>query len=166
MPILILHNVSKAFGGTNNGSVQIPAVHTVSLAVNAGEFLSITGPSGCGKSMLLRIIGGLLPVSTGELIVGAEKVNGPHPWIGMVFHDESTFPWRTTLGNVEFGLEMSGVAHHERRKEAKEMIGLVGLPGFEEPDPLELPCGMNQRVAITRAPALEPKILLTGVTSR
>ena len=99
----------------------------VSLDVNAGEFFSIIGPSGCGKSTLLRIIGGLLDASTGELTVGDEPVKGPHPWIGMVFQEESTFPWRTTLGNVEFGLEMRGVALNERRAKAREMIRLVGL---------------------------------------
>jgi len=103
---------------------------------------------------LLRIIGGLLPTTTGELTVGAEKVDGPHPWVGMVFQEESTFPWRTTLGNVEFGLEMRGVAQTERRKKAKEMIGLVDLSGFEERYPSELSGGTNQSVAITRVPAL------------
>ncbi len=78
----------------------------------------------------------------------------------MVFQEESTFPWRTTLGNVEFGLEMRGVAPDERRRKAKEMIGLVGLSGFDERYPSELSGGMKQRVAIARALVLEPKILL------
>jgi NitT/TauT family transport system ATP-binding protein len=160
MVILTLRNVSKVFGETDNGSAQILAVNNVSLEVNAGEFFSIIGPSGCGKSTLLRIIGGLLPATTGELTVGTEKVDGPHPWIGMVFQEESTFPWRTTLGNVEFGLEMRGVAQNERRNKAKDMIGLVGLSGFESRYPSELSGGMKQRVAIARALVLEPKILL------
>ena len=97
MAILKLRNVSKAFGGSENGSEQVLAVDDVSLEVSSGEFLSIIGPSGCGKSTLLRIIGGLLDASSGELSVGDEPVKGPHPWIGMVFQEESTFPWRTTL---------------------------------------------------------------------
>ncbi|HXF76217.1 MAG TPA: ABC transporter ATP-binding protein [Methylomirabilota bacterium] len=160
MAILSLRNVSKAFGGAENGAGQILAVSDVSLDVNAGEFFSIIGPSGCGKSTLLRIIGGLLPPSTGELTVGSERVTGPHPWTGMVFQEESTFPWRTTLGNVEFGLEMRGVAPRERREKAREMIRLVGLSGFEDRYPSELSGGMKQRVAIARALVLEPKILL------
>lgn len=160
MAILTLRDVSKVFGSADNGANQVTAVNGVSLDVNAGEFYSIIGPSGCGKSTLLRIIGGLLPASSGELYVGTEKVTGPHPWIGMVFQEESTFPWRTTLANVEFGLEMRGVAQSERRAKAREMVRLVGLSGFEERYPSELSGGMKQRVAIARALVLEPKILL------
>jgi NitT/TauT family transport system ATP-binding protein len=160
MIILTLRDVSKAFGSPDNGSEQVVAVNDVSLDVKAGEFFSIIGPSGCGKSTLLRIIGGLLDASSGELMVGSEPVKGPHPWVGMVFQEESTFPWRTTLGNVEFGLEMRGVPVNERRAKAREMIRLVGLSGFEERYPSELSGGMKQRVAIARALVLEPKILL------
>jgi NitT/TauT family transport system ATP-binding protein len=160
MAILTLRNVSKFFGEADNGSKQVVAINDVSLDVSAGEFFSIIGPSGCGKSTLLRIIGGLLTASSGELTVGSDKVNGPHPWVGMVFQEESTFPWRTTLGNVEFGLEMRGVSQDQRRQKSREMIRLVGLSGFEERYPSELSGGMKQRVAIARALVLEPKILL------
>lgn len=160
MAILSLRNVSKAFGNPDNGAGEVLAVSDVSLQVQAGEFFSIIGPSGCGKSTLLRIIGGLMPASRGELHVGGQPVAGPHPWIGMVFQEESTFPWRTTLGNVEFGLEMRGVPLNERRARAREMIRLVGLSGFEDRYPSELSGGMKQRVAIARALVLEPKILL------
>ena len=160
MAILTLRNVSKFFGDADNGSEQVVAIKDVSLDVSAGEFFSIIGPSGCGKSTLLRIIGGLLTASSGELTVGSDKVNGPHPWLGMVFQEESTFPWRTTLGNVEFGLEMRGVSQDQRRQKSREMIRLVGLSGFEERYPSELSGGMKQRVAIARALVLEPKILL------
>ena len=160
MAILTLRNVSKFFGDADNGSEQVVAINDVSLDVSAGEFFSIIGPSGCGKSTLLRIIGGLLAASSGELTVGSDKVNGPHPWVGMVFQEESTFPWRTTLGNVEFGLEMRGVSQDQRRQKSREMIRLVGLSGFEERYPSELSGGMKQRVAIARALVLEPKILL------
>ena len=160
MTILTLRKVSKVFGSADNGADRVLAVNDVSFDVNAGEFFSIIGPSGCGKSTLLRIIGGLLAASSGELTVGSDKVNGPHPWLGMVFQEESTFPWRTTLGNVEFGLEMRGVAQDQRRQKSREMIRLVGLSGFEERYPSELSGGMKQRVAIARALVLEPKILL------
>jgi len=160
MVILTLRNVNKVFGDPGNGAALVPAVDDVALDVRAGEFFSIIGPSGCGKSTLLRVIGGLIPATSGELIVGTERVAGPHPWIGMVFQEESTFPWRTTLGNVEFGLEMRGVAVDARRRKAKDMISLVGLSGFEDRYPSELSGGMKQRVAIARALVLEPKILL------
>jgi NitT/TauT family transport system ATP-binding protein len=160
MTILTLRNVSKVFGNPDNGADLVPAVNDVSLEVHAGEFFSIIGPSGCGKSTLLRIIDGLLPATSGELTVGTEKVTGPHPWLGMVFQEESTFPWRTTLANVEFGLEMRGAAPNERRDKARAMLDLVGLSGFEKRYPSELSGGMKQRVAIARALVLEPKILL------
>jgi NitT/TauT family transport system ATP-binding protein len=160
MAILTLRHLNKVFGGDDNGAARVAAVEDVSLDVEGGEFFSIIGPSGCGKSTLLRIIGGLLDASSGELNVGGVPVNGPHPWIGMVFQEESTFPWRTTLGNVEFGLEMRGVPVEERRAKARDMIRLVGLSGFEERYPSELSGGMKQRVAIARALVLEPKILL------
>ena len=160
MAVLTLRNISKVFGGTENGIGQVTALNEVSLEVHAGEFFSIIGPSGCGKSTLLRIIGGLLPATSGDLTVGNETVAGPHPWIGMVFQEESTFPWRTTLGNVEFGLEMRGIPQTQRRKKVVEMISLLGLSGFDDRYPAELSGGMKQRVAIARALVLEPKILL------
>ena len=160
MNILTIQNVSKVFGAAEDGSSQIPALDRISLTVGTGDFFSIIGPSGCGKSTLLRIAAGLIPASSGELSVGDDKVTGPHPAIAMVFQEESTFPWRTTLGNVEFGLEMRGVGHKERRDKAREMIRLVGLHGFEDRYPAELSGGMKQRVAIARALVLEPKILL------
>jgi NitT/TauT family transport system ATP-binding protein len=160
MAILTLRHVCKTFGNSENGAELVVAVDDVSLDVGDGEFFSIIGPSGCGKSTLLRILGGLIDASSGELTVGTEHVNGPHPWIGMVFQEESTFPWRTTLGNVEFGLEMRNVRLTDRRGKAREMIRLVGLSGFEDRYPSELSGGMKQRVAIARALVLEPKILL------
>jgi NitT/TauT family transport system ATP-binding protein len=160
MTILTLRKVRKTFSSPDNGLDQVQAIDNISLEVHGGELFSIIGPSGCGKSTLLRIIGGLIPASDGDVTVGDEKVTEPHPWIGMVFQEESTFPWRTTIGNVEFGLEMRGAAQQERRGKAREMIRLVGLSGFEERYPSELSGGMKQRVAIARALVLEPKILL------
>ena len=158
--MLSIRNVSKEFGNPDDGLAMVPAVNNVSMDVAQGEFFSIIGPSGCGKSTLLRIIGGLVPASSGQLTIESEAVNGPHKSIAMVFQEESTFPWRTTLANVEFGLEMRGAAPAARRKQAMDMIDLVGLSGFEQRYPSELSGGMRQRVAIARALVLEPKILL------
>ncbi|MBI2358698.1 MAG: ATP-binding cassette domain-containing protein, partial [Deltaproteobacteria bacterium] len=158
--MLMLRGVSKVFGTLDDGAYQVKALDDIFLEVREGEFFSIIGPSGCGKSTLLRIVGGLIPLYDGEVSVGGERVEGPHPWIAMVFQEESTFPWRTTLGNVEFGLEMRGVQGAERRKKALEMIRLVGLKGFESRYPSELSGGMRQRVAIARALVMEPRILL------
>jgi NitT/TauT family transport system ATP-binding protein len=158
--MLSVRQVTKSFGSLENGGQTVQALQDISFEIRQGEFFSIIGPSGCGKSTLLRIIGGLVPDFEGEVRIGAERVEGPHTWIAVVFQEESTFPWRTTLGNVEFGLEMHGVAPAERRKKALEMIQLVGLDGFEERYPSELSGGMRQRVAIARALVMEPKILL------
>lgn len=158
--MLAIKRVSKVFGSFNGDAQPVKALEEVSLEVRDGEFFSVIGPSGCGKSTLLRIAGGLIPGYDGEVMVGNERIRGPHRWIAMVFQEESTFPWRTTLGNVEFGLEMRGVKPAERREKALEMIRLVGLSGFEGRYPSELSGGMRQRVAIARALVLEPKILL------
>jgi NitT/TauT family transport system ATP-binding protein len=158
--MLTLNGVSKTFGTPDNGADRVKALDAVSVNVKDGEFFSIIGPSGCGKSTLIRIIAGLMPEYDGAVMIETERIKRPHRWIGMVFQEESTFPWRTTLGNVEFGLEMRDVPSTARRAKALEMLELVGLGGFEHRYPSELSGGMKQRVAIARALVMEPKILL------
>jgi NitT/TauT family transport system ATP-binding protein len=136
------------------------AVDHVSLSVQPGEFLAIIGPSGCGKSTLFNVVGGLLDFYRGNVMVAGETVRGPHPSIGMVFQDESTFPWRTVIENVAFPMEIAGIGKIARLEKAKKFISLVGLTGFENRYPNELSGGMRQRVAIARTLASEPKILL------
>jgi len=155
--MLSVRGVSKTFGLS---SQAVRALEGVDLEVQEGEFVSIIGPSGCGKSTLLRIIGGLIRSYEGEVLIRGKRVWGPHPAIAMVFQEESCFPWRTVLGNVEFGLEMRGVPKRQRRRRCQEVIDLVGLSGFENRYPAELSGGMRQRVAIARALVLEPAILL------
>ncbi|MBI2371235.1 MAG: ABC transporter ATP-binding protein [Deltaproteobacteria bacterium] len=159
-PMLEANYVSKTFGLDGALAARVQALSEVSLTVAQGEFVSLIGPSGCGKSTLLKIFGGLTPAEQGEVYVRGDRVTGPHPHIGMVFQEDSTFPWRTTLGNVEFGLEMRGMARRERRDRSKATIDLVGLTGFEHRYPAELSGGMRQRVAIARALILEPQALL------
>ena len=101
-PLLIVDDVSMHFPTTEGPLV---AVDHMSLSVKQGEFLSVIGPSGCGKSTLFNIIGGLQGGFQGKVSVGGEAIRGPHPAIGMVFQEESTFPWRTVLDNVSFPLE-------------------------------------------------------------
>src|SRR5215470_19718991 len=126
------------------------AVDHVSLSVRPGEFLAVIGPSGCGKSTLFNVVGGLLDGYRGAVTVAGETVRGPHPSIGMVFQEESTFPWRTVIENVAFPLEIAGMAKRDRHDKAKRFIALVGLNGFENRYPAELSGGMRQRVAIAR----------------
>jgi NitT/TauT family transport system ATP-binding protein len=136
------------------------AISEVSLAVAAGEFVSILGPSGCGKSTLLYIVGGFVTPSGGAVTVNGRPVTGPGPDRGPVFQEFALFPWKTVLGNVAYGLERSGVAKAEARKRACDLIALVHLSGYENFYPKELSGGMKQRVALARTLAYRPSILL------
>jgi NitT/TauT family transport system ATP-binding protein len=155
--ILAVDNIVKRFE-TPEGVVT--AVDGVSLSVAPGEFVGIIGPSGCGKSTLFNIIGGLLDGYDGTVKVAGDLVRGPHPAIGMIFQEESTFPWRTVIDNVAFPLEIAGIAKRERYERAKHFVSLVGLDGFERRYPAELSGGMRQRVSMARTLAAEPKIML------
>jgi NitT/TauT family transport system ATP-binding protein len=154
---LVVDDVVKRFE-TAEGAIT--AVDHVSFTVKPGEFLAVIGPSGCGKSTLFNIIGGLIDGYDGQISVAGDAVAGPHASIGMVFQEESTFPWRTVIENVAFPLEIAGVKKSMRIERAKHFIALVGLSGFENRYPTELSGGMRQRVAIARTLASEPKILL------
>jgi NitT/TauT family transport system ATP-binding protein len=156
-PALVVDDIVKRFE-TPDGVVT--AVDHMSFNVAPGEFLAVIGPSGCGKSTLFNIIGGLMDGYEGRVAVSGETIKGPHAAIGMVFQEESTFPWRTVIENVAFPLEITGVAKPERIARARHFIDLVGLNGFERRYPAELSGGMRQRVAIARTLASEPKILL------
>src|SRR5882757_3554128 len=155
--ILVVDDIVKSFE-TPDGVVT--ALDHVSLTVAPGEFVSVIGPSGCGKSTLFNIIGGLLDGYEGTIRVAGELINGPHASIGMIFQEESTFPWRTVLDNVAFPLEVAGMAKAERYDKARHFIDMVGLNGFERRYPSELSGGMRQRVSMARTLASEPKILL------
>jgi len=156
-PILTVEDVAKRFA-TPEG--PLVAIERLSLEVRPGEFLAVIGPSGCGKSTLFSIIGGLMDADAGRVSVAGETVKGPHAAIGMVFQEESAFPWRTVIENVAFPLEIEGVARAERLERARHFVRLVGLDGFENSYPAELSGGMRQRVAIARTLAAQPKILL------
>ena len=154
---LMIEGVTKRFA-TDDG--PIVALEQVSFSVRQGEFLTLIGPSGCGKSTLFNIVGGLLGGYDGRVLVDGRAIAGSHRAIGMVFQEESTFPWRTTLDNVAFPLETAGVGKAERHARARELIKLVGLDGFENRYPAEMSGGMRQRTAIARTLAFEPRILL------
>ena len=126
-PILVVDDVVVQFD-TAEGPIR--AVDGVSLNVHPGEFLSIIGPSGCGKSTLFNVVGGLLAHHSGQVSVSGETIDGPHKSIGMVFQEESTFPWRTVIDNVAFPLELVGMEKTGRLKKAKHFISLVGLEGY------------------------------------
>jgi NitT/TauT family transport system ATP-binding protein len=155
--ILVVDDIVKRFE-TLDGALT--AVDHVSLDVAPGEFLGVIGPSGCGKSTLFNVMGGLLDGYEGTVRVAGERIRGPHPAIGMIFQEESTFPWRNVLDNVAFPLEIAGLPKAERYDRARHFVRLVGLDGFERRYPAELSGGMRQRVSMARTLAAQPKILL------
>src|ERR671918_2872489 len=122
------------------------ALEEVTFDVPAGELTSLIGPSGCGKTTTLKIVAGLIPATTGQVIVEGRSVTGPGPERAFVFQDFALMPWATVLRNVAFGLELRGVARSEREAVAETYIGQVGLKGFEKAYPHELSGGMRQRV--------------------
>jgi NitT/TauT family transport system ATP-binding protein len=155
--LLVVDDIVMRFGSADDG---VTALDNVSFTVAPGEFLAVIGPSGCGKSTLFNIIGGLLGGYDGRVAVAGEKVYGPHASIGMVFQEESTFPWRNVVDNVAFPLEIAGMPKRERLERARHFVSMVGLDGFEKRYPAELSGGMRQRVSMARTLASEPKILL------
>ncbi|HIJ06898.1 MAG: ABC transporter related protein [Methanomicrobiales archaeon 53_19] len=155
---VVLRNVSKTFTARQNE--PLTALQDISAEVSNGEFLCILGPSGCGKTTLLRMIGGLDHPTSGEIEVEGTPVTGPDPRLAMIFQEYSLYPWRTVRANVGFGLQMRGMPHEEREEIVTRFIGLVGLEGFGDSYPYELSGGMRQRVAVARALATDPAVLL------
>ena len=156
--ILEISEVSKTYDADTENPVQ--ALDRVTLDVAQGEFVSVIGPSGCGKSTLFNIVGGLIGQYEGSVRIDGRPVDGAHRDVGVVFQEESTFPWRTTLDNVAFPLEVQGMAKGEREEKARKFVSLVGLEGFENHYPAQLSGGMKQRTAVARTLAYEPRIML------
>jgi len=153
-PIVSVRSVHKTYPG------GIEALNNISLDFPEGKLTTLLGPSGCGKTTLLKIIAGLLPASSGEVVVEGRTVTGPGPERAFVFQDFALMPWATVMRNVAFGLELRGVARSEREAVAAGYIARVGLKGFEKKYPHELSGGMRQRVGLARALAVNAKVLM------
>jgi len=136
------------------------ALEDINLSVGDGEFVSLIGPSGCGKTTLLKIIDGLIPHDEGKLSVLGRAVKGPGPERAVVFQNFALLPWLATVENVAFGLQLRGIGRREREETAARYISMVGLQGFERSYPRQLSGGMQQRVGLARALAVDPQILL------
>ena len=157
MPGLEAVEVSKRFEREGR---QIAALERISLSVSEGEFVTIVGPSGCGKSTFLHMVGGFEPITEGSISLAGERVRGPAPDRGMLFQDYALFPWLSVLGNVSWALEARGYPKAERALRARQQLDRVGLSAFADAYPAELSGGMQQRVALARVLALEPRMLL------
>ncbi|MFD2467607.1 ABC transporter ATP-binding protein [Amycolatopsis silviterrae] len=151
--------VGKTFPVRGSGG-GLTALAGIDLDLRAGEFAVVVGPSGCGKSTLLDLLGGLAEPDAGRIELDGVPVRGPGRDRGIVFQQYALLPWRTAQGNVEFGLEATGVRRADRARRAREYLDLVGLLEFADRHPHELSGGMKQRVAIARSLAYDPDVLL------
>jgi ABC-type nitrate/sulfonate/bicarbonate transport system, ATPase component len=155
---LRLEHLSREFVTTTGE--RIVALQDISLEVRDEEFVCLLGPSGCGKTTLLRIIGGLDYATGGKALLNGIPIRGPDPRTAMIFQEYSLYPWRNVRENIMLGLEIRGVPRGKRDETTRQYLEMVGLEGFERTYPYELSGGMRQRVAVARALAVEPEILL------
>jgi NitT/TauT family transport system ATP-binding protein len=156
-PVYELHQVSKTFPKRN-----VHALNRIDLTLGEGRFEAVIGSSGCGKSTLLKIMAGLLPPSSGRVVLAGQPVTGPRRDIGMMFQQATLFPWRTTIENIVLPIEIRDgkAAARAKHDAARALLELVGLKGFEHVYPNELSGGMAQRAAICRMLITEPMVLL------
>jgi NitT/TauT family transport system ATP-binding protein len=160
-PLLALERVSKSYAANGGEAVRVRAVHNISFAVAAGEFVCLLGPSGSGKSTLLRIIAGLIAPDAGQVIFQGRPLAGPQEEIGFVFQSTNLMPWRTVLENVLLPLEIrNGRASEADRAQAIALLDLVGLNGFHHAYPRQLSGGMSQRVVLARTLIHRPTLML------
>lgn len=152
---IVVDHASKLFlEGT------VVAFRNVELNVRSNEVLCIVGPSGCGKTTLLRCIGGLLTPSSGEVLIDGEPIRAPREGVAIVFQHFGLLPWKTVVDNVAFGLRIARLPRQRVAEKVEHYIHLVGLGGFENHYPYQLSGGMQQRVGLARALAIDPEILL------
>jgi NitT/TauT family transport system ATP-binding protein len=152
---IVIDNAAKLF---LDGAVV--AFRQLSLRVRPNEVMVVVGPSGCGKTTLLRCIAGLTDLSSGALMVEGKRVIGPPPGVAMVFQHFGLLPWKTVYENAAFGLAMAGAPAAQIRERVAHYLDLVGLTGFENHYPYQLSGGMQQRVGLVRALAIDPSVLL------
>ncbi|MGE5947131.1 MAG: ABC transporter ATP-binding protein, partial [Betaproteobacteria bacterium] len=159
MSKLVISGVSRTFPAVRNGN-PTRALEPITLTVEDNDFITILGPSGCGKSTLLRIVAGLDSPTSGSVVLDGHPVVRPGPDRGMVFQSYTLFPWLTVRENICFGLREKGMPEAQQHKISDYFIGKMGLHGFENHFPKMLSGGMQQRTALARALANDPKILL------
>jgi NitT/TauT family transport system ATP-binding protein len=155
-----VEGVSKSFAAGRRGRAEIHALDRVDLEVGEHELVTLVGRSGCGKSTLLRILAGLIPPTTGRVLVAGREVRGPSRDVALAFQRPALLPWRNVLENVLLPVDVLGLDRRAYRAKAEELLGLVGLAGFEDRRPHELSGGMQQRAALCRSLVYDPRVLL------
>jgi ABC-type nitrate/sulfonate/bicarbonate transport system ATPase subunit len=155
--MITVTGLNKTFTGQGR---DVQVLRDINFEVRENEFVSILGPSGCGKTTLLRLIAGLVDRDDGGIAVEGRQISGPGPDRAVVFQQFSLLPWMSVLDNIGFGLRLRGVPRVQWTRKARELAELVGLAGFEHFYPRQLSGGMQQRVGLGRALAVEPAILL------
>ncbi|MDE2229475.1 MAG: ABC transporter ATP-binding protein [Alphaproteobacteria bacterium] len=157
VPLISAARVAKTYRTVDGGAIE--ALAPFDLTVEDGEFVCVVGPTGCGKSTLLRLIAGLIEPSVGRLTLSGKRIAGASREVGIVFQNATLLPWLTVIDNVRLPLRVGSwrVSNDDR---VRELLGMTGLAGFENKYPYELSGGMQQRVAICRALARDPKVLL------
>ncbi len=153
----VVSGLHHSFQGDGDSSVTV--IGDINFCVRPFEFVAVVGPSGCGKSTLLNIMSGLLRPQAGSVFLDGQQLTGITPRIGYISQSDSLLPWRTTLANVELGMELRGVPKAERRDKAMDLVHQAGLTGFENVYPYQLSGGMRKRVDIIRVLAMEPEII-------
>ncbi len=156
--LLEAREITKSFALP--GGSKLDVLSNINLSLRVGEIVALLGKSGSGKSTLLRILAGLIPATSGQVIADGKPLVGTNPATAMVFQNFALQPWLNVLQNVELGLEARGVQRIERTKRALKAIDLIGLDGFESAYPRELSNGMRQRVGLARALVVNPDVLL------
>jgi NitT/TauT family transport system ATP-binding protein len=157
--VLQVQSLRKVYDGHGR---QVEALRDVTFSVPAGEFVCVVGPSGAGKTTLLRLLGGLIPPTSGTVTVAGRPVTGPPDDLAIVFQEygRSLFPWLRVGANVELPLKAKKLSTVDRRRLVRESLAAVGLADQANAYPWQLSGGMQQRVAIARAIAFQPRVLL------
>jgi NitT/TauT family transport system ATP-binding protein len=163
-PLVAIRDVSLTYGQGDNA---VLAVQNLTLDIQKGDFVAVVGPSGCGKSSLMKLVTGLVPPSSGEIMVGGDKVICPIQGVGMAFQNSTLMPWRTTLSNIMLPFEIVKPHKYRFRAErekyvalAEELLATVGLSNFGNKFPWELSGGMQQRANLCRAIVHQPELLM------
>jgi NitT/TauT family transport system ATP-binding protein len=160
MEKVVIKNINKYFPVQRGKPEMFQVLKDISLSIKDNEILAIIGGSGCGKTTLLRIINGLLRAESGQIVINGNTVEKPGHDRGLVFQQSNLLPWRTALANVEFGLEMKNIAREKRKEIAMKYLDLVGLTSAKNRYPHQLSGGMQQRIGLARALAIDPEVLL------